>query len=167
MAPTAKEGYSACTIYAIEDTTSAIHEYVYVGSCAKPLYARWAQHLHDTYYKNSSEIPKLLRPRPWEFKPVRLLGPFSCACQSDLNTIEEGYRMKYNPRCNMRCAKRGVVKGLKELVRIYVLPSCCIGRPKERFRQITVEEAWGCAPGGLESDQNSSCSDWYSGRIRG
>ena len=50
--------------------------------------------------------------------------------------------MKYNPRCNMRCAKRGVVMGLKELVSIYVLPSCCIGRPKERFRQITMEEAF-------------------------
>ena len=56
MAPNAKEGYGTCTIYAIEDLTSG--EYVYTGSCAKPLYARWGQHLHDTYYKNSSNIQK-------------------------------------------------------------------------------------------------------------
>ena len=80
MAPNAKIGYGACTVYAIEDMRNA--KYEYVGSCAKPLYARWGQHLHDTYYKHSSDIP-------WGFRPVILLGSFACAGQRGLNTLEQ------------------------------------------------------------------------------
>ena len=63
MAPNAKDGYGACTIYAITDLTHN-DEKVYIGSCAKPLYARWGQHLHDTYYKHSSDIQKLFGRGP-------------------------------------------------------------------------------------------------------
>ena len=143
MAPNAKDGYGACTIYAITDLTHN-DEKVYIGSCAKPLYARWGQHLHDTYYKHSSDIQKLIRTRPWEFKPVTLLGPFACANQRGMNTLEQAYIRLHNPRCNMRSATRDVVLDLKELLKSLVLPS--IGPPppppKERYRQITVEEAW-------------------------
>ena len=141
MAPNAKEGYGTCTIYAIEDLTSG--EYVYTGSCAKPLYARWGQHLHDTYYKHSSNIQKLIRTRPWGFRPVILLGSFACASQRGLNTIEQAYIRLHKPKCNMRCASRNVVLGLKELLSTLVLPVDPTGPlPKERFRQLTVEESW-------------------------
>ena len=142
MAPRAKEGYGGCTIYAIEDLTSG--EYVYIGSCAKPLYARWGQHLHDTYYKHSSDIQKLIRTRPWGFRPVILVGPFACADQRGLNTLEQAYIRLHRPRCNMRCASRNVILGLKELLSTLVLPADGTPAPptKERYRQITVEESW-------------------------
>ena len=144
MAPNAKEGYGACTVYAIEDLTSGGGEkYPYIGSCAKPLYARWGQHLHDTYYKNSSNIQKLIRTRPWEFRPVILLGPFACADQRTLNTLEQASIRLHKPRCNMRCASRNVDMGLKELIKALVFPAGIpVPLPKVRFRQLTVEESW-------------------------
>ena len=143
MAPNAKDGYGACAIYAITDLTHD-DEYVYIGSCAKPLFARWGQHLHDTHYKRSSDIQKLILTRPWEFKAVPLLGPFACANQRDLNTLEQAYIKLHNPRCNMRSASRNVVLDLKELIKTLVLPSDGppAPPPKPRYRQITVEEAW-------------------------
>ena len=143
MAPNAKDGYGACTIYAITDLTHD-DEYVYIGSCAKPLYARWGQHLHDTYYKHSSDIQKLIRTRPWGFRPVILVGPFACADQRGLNTLEQAYIRLHRPRCNMRCASRNVILGLKELLSTLVLPADGTPAPptKERDRQITVEESW-------------------------
>ena len=142
MAPNAKIGYGACTVYAIEDMRDGAYEYV--GSCAKPLYTRWGQHLVDAY-KNSTDIQKLIRQRWLEFRPVILLGPFACANQRDLNTLEQAYIRLHKPRCNMRCAHRGVVLDLQELIRTLVLVP---GEPpqevlKDRLRQTTVEEAWG------------------------
>ena len=113
MAPNAKIGYGACTIYAIEDMRNAKYEYVrscarneydYVGSCAKPLYTRWGQHLVDAY-KNSTDIQKLIHQSPFEFRPVILLGPFACANQR--------YIRLHKPRCNMRSAHRNVVLDLQ------------------------------------------------------
>ena len=140
MAPNAKIGYGACTIYAIEDMRNA--KYEYVGSCAKPLYTRWGQHLVDAY-KNSTDIQKLIRQRWSEFRPVILLGPFACANQRDLNTLEQAYIRLHKPRCNMRSAHRDVVLDLQELLSTLVLVP---GEPpkvlKDRLRQTTVEEAW-------------------------
>ena len=153
MAPNAKIGYGACTIYAIEDMRNAKYEYVrscartrakyeYVGSCAKPLYTRWGQHLVDAY-KNSTDIQKLIHQSPFEFRPVILLGPFACANQRDLNTIEQAYIRLHKPRCNMRSAHRNVVLDLQELLSTLVLVP---GEPpkvlKDRLRQTTVDEAW-------------------------
>ena len=142
MAPNAKIGYGRCCVYGIEDTTGKEPDYPYIGSCAKPLYARWGQHLCDSYYKNNTDIVKLIRSRPFDFRPKVLLGPFACANQRDLNTIEQSFINKYNPRCNMRCATRGVVLGLEELMRKLVLPAADVG-VVPALRQLTVEEAWG------------------------
>ena len=73
-----------------------------------------------------------------------LLGPFACANQRDLNTLEQAYIRLHNPRCNMRSASRNVVLALKELIKSLVLPSDGppAPPPKPRYRQITVEEAW-------------------------
>ena len=153
MAPNAKIGYGACTIYAIEDMRNA--KYEYVGSCAKPLYTRWGQHLCDAY-KNSTDIQKLIRQRWSEFRPVILLGPFACANQRDLNTLEQAYIRLHKPRCNMRSAHRDVVLDLQELLSTLVLVP---GEPpkvlKDRLRQTTVEEAWGRGLGPQSRDRES------------
>ena len=60
-----------------------------------------------------------------------------------MNTLEQAYIRLHNPRCNMRSASRAVVLDLKELLKSLVLPSDGPPKPpKERYRQITVEEAW-------------------------
>lgn len=106
-----KIGYGDCTVYGIEDRrTGAI---VYVGSCAKPLWARWGQHLCDTYYKDSSKIQKLIYQRPWEFGPVVLEDGIVCEDQNALRAIEQGYINLYNPRYNMRSADRKTCCDLK------------------------------------------------------
>ena len=113
--------YDACSVYAIEIIETG--KFVYIGSCAKPLFARWGQHLCDAYYKNSSDIQKLLHEKyeeePFPFKPTRLRGPFRCAGKRELSVIEQTY-IKWKPRCrlcNMRSANRDAVhlKGQRTL----------------------------------------------------
>ena len=144
MAPTVKGGYGRCCVYGIEDLKEVESDYPYIGSCAKPLFARWGQHYADAHYKGSTDIQKLLLTRPFDFRPKILLGPFACASQRDLNTLEQAYISKYRPRCNMRSAvtqDSGLT--LEELIAKLVLPTVEL-RVVEvpQWRQLTVDEAW-------------------------
>ena len=144
MAPIMKSGYGRCCVYGIEDKKGIEPSYVYIGSCAKPLFARWGQHYADAHYKRSTDIQKLLLTRPFDFRPKILLGPFACASQRDLNTLEQAYISKYRPRCNMRSAvENSSALTLEELIAKLVLPAVEL-RVVEvpQWRQLTVDHIW-------------------------
>ena len=122
MAPNAKDGYGACTIYAITDLTHN-DEKVYIGSCAKPLYARWGQHLHDTYYKHSSDIQKLIRTRPWEFKPAPV-GPVRVRKSARTEHARAGVHQAAQPQVQHALRDPGHRAGLKGIAQIPRAPVC-------------------------------------------
>ena len=139
-----KKGYGRCCVYGIEDKKGIEPSYVYIGSCAKPLFARWGQHYADAYYKRSTDIQKLLLTRPFDFQPKVLLGPFACESQRDLNTLEQAYISKYRPRCNMRSAvENGSTLTLEELIAKLVLPAVVRVVEVPQWRQLTVDDVWG------------------------
>ena len=140
-----KGGYGQCCVYAIEDKKGIESDYPYIGSCAKPLFARWGQHFCDAHYKRSTDIQKLLLTRPFDFRPKILLGPSACANQRDLNTLEQAYINSHRPRCNMRSAvTNGSGLTLEELIAKLVLPPVEM-RVVEvpQWRQLTVDDVRG------------------------
>ena len=103
MAPIAKTGYGACSVYSIWNTLTNVLGYV--GSTALPKEVRMGMHYHAAFYKRTSDWHKHMWETGLEHFEMRIVeGPFECGSQKELTRREEKHRVLLNPQFNMRKA---------------------------------------------------------------
>ena len=80
MAPIAKTGYGACSVYSIWNTLTNVLGYV--GSTALPKEVRMGMHYHAAFYKRTSDWHKHMWETGLEHFEMRIVeGPFECGSQ--------------------------------------------------------------------------------------